>query len=129
MHKVQQNDESGDVCHKRRAGENPSLFLAQDVIGQTLCALSYGSVVDGIGSNRVHPTTPTPGTKRNNGPKGIVEFFPLGSLDMGDELGAVFGVPRLAEPVGDVFGCRFGDLTLGLCQLDGVEIGIHKFLP
>lgn len=112
-----------------RAGKASGLFLTQDVIGQTLSTFSDGSVVDGIGSNRIHPTTPAPGTKRNNGPKDVVEFFPVRSLDMGDELGAVFGVPSLAEPVGDVFGRRFGDMTLGLCQLDGVEVGIHKFLP
>jgi len=87
-----------------RAGEISGVGLPQDVIGQALCTLADGSIVDGIRADRVHSATPAPGSKGDDGPKCVIEFFPICSLNMGQELWSVLGVARLAEPIRDILG-------------------------
>ena len=78
-----------------RAGESARIRLAQDVVGKPLGALTDGSIVDRIRSDGVHPASSPPGSKGDDCPENIVEFFPILTLDVSDQLTSVLEVSGL----------------------------------
>ena len=79
-----------------RATEFFSWFGDRDnVVGKSLSAFADGSVVDGVGSNRIHASAATTGSERNDRPKSVVELFPFLFAHVVDHLVAVSAVAVL----------------------------------
>ena len=62
--------------------------LLFDIVGQALCAFADGPIVNGITTDRIHPSTASAGAKGNYRPKSIFEFLPFaGRYVFGDLVG------------------------------------------
>ncbi len=96
------------------------------VIGQSLGALTNRAVVDGIGTDRVHPSASAAGAEGNDRPEGVIQMLPFPVVDVLDHLIAVIGVAAFSQPLTDVFDRRGAQRAGLLCLGDFVQ-GIGNF--
>ncbi len=89
--------------------------LLQNIRRKPLRALTDRPLVDGVGTEGVHPPPAPPGTERYDGPEDIVQLLPFPLRDMLDDRLAVGFIPRLGQPSLHVLQCAGRDLALFGC--------------
>lgn len=102
--------------------------LLLDVVSQALGALANGTIVNGVATDRIHPSSPAAGAKGNGRPKGIFQGGPFLGEDVLGHLGRIIGEIRLGEPGSDVGGSGRSDFSggrSGLQRRQGILIGVH----
>ena len=97
------------VVSDRTAEIRFSAGILDDVIGQTLSALADRTIVDRVRADRIHLASSTARAERDDGPKDVVELFPLFVAYVLDDFVAVFRIAIFGQPLSKVFNGRFAD--------------------
>jgi len=93
--------------------------LLLDVVGQPLGTLADRAVVDGVGADRIHATSPAAGPEGDDRPEGVVQLLPHAGGQMLGDLRGVFLQMGFGQPGSDVLDGLGGNLPLGC---GGVEL-------
>ena len=107
-----------------RNGTLPRQLLLH-IVGQSLGAFPDRTVIDRIRAEGVHPTATTARAKWNHGPKDVIEYLPLPTIDVFPDGRDIGVIGRIGQPSFEVLLGTDGKLVRGDSLRDQLTVGIE----